>query len=451
MARRVALVAVASASVGGLFAAVLGLVAVDQLIAERTDQRLQAAATTLAGELDEEEEERAKAELRGKPHTDSMVETLQDENEEIASSGIRLAVFSAGRHIAGDTAVPYVAPGGCSTSGVVGARVRACARAYGDSVLVASQPSDDARLRWLYLLAAVTAVALGAAGGALASRSLTRWAVAPLTDLARGLSRSQPQGGGQLELGAPSDCQEVEAIRDELSSLIGRIQQLLGQAQRFAADAAHELRTPLATLRTELELHAEDASDAARPVLERASARVVRLSELIERLLVLALPGESLRHGFETVALVEVVQSVVEELSAQGAARLRLELQGEGLVRGDEELLRSLVSNAIGNALRFAAEGEISVRVEDCPTPEAVRFEVRDQGPGIPEALRSRVFEAFYRAAPGATAGHGIGLALVGHIARVHGGEACFLPSARGAWLHVSLPAWSARTAPVPE
>jgi signal transduction histidine kinase len=457
MARRVAIVAVASASAGGLLAALLGLVAVDQLIAEHTDQRLQAAVTTLAGELEEEQAERAQAARSREPSSDSMAETLADENQEIASSGIRLAVFTARQHSAGDGAVPYVEPGACETSGVVGGRLRACARAHGPQVLVAAQPSDDARLRWWYVLAAVTAVALGAGGGALSSRSLTRWAVAPLTALAQGLSRSRPEGGKPLDLGVPSDCQEVEAIRDELLRLLGRIQQLLEQAQRFAADAAHELRTPLATLRAELELHAEEASDASRPVLERASARVVRLSELIERLLVLALPGENLRRGFETVALVEVVQSVVDDLPQEHVARLRLELESEGLVRGDEELLRSLVSNAIGNALRFAPQGEIQVRLIEQPSaasptadamsPGSVCLAVLDRGPGIPEALRDRVFEAFYRAEPGATAGHGIGLALVGHIARVHGGEARFLPSPRGALLQVTLPAWSGRPA----
>jgi signal transduction histidine kinase len=196
-------------------------------------------------------------------------------------------------------------------------------------------------------------------------------------------------------------------------------------------------------------------------VLERASARVARLSELIERLLVLALPSENLRHGFETVALSEVVQSVVDDLPTASAARLQLQLASEGLVRGEEELLRSLISNALSNALRFAPEGPIALRLTEQPSaasaagsaPEGsdavgtVCLEVQDHGPGIPEELQGRVFEAFYRAAPGATAGHGIGLALVGHIARVHGGQARFIPS-HGALLRVTLPAWSARPAP---
>jgi two-component system, OmpR family, sensor kinase len=455
IARRVALVAMVSAAAGGLLAAVLALIAVDQLILEQLDQRLQAATLTLAGELDEERLEReaegqagARVEASGEA---SVNETLDDENQEIESSGIRLGAFAGGARVAGKM-LPLPPPGSCETRGLVGSRVRACARAYGDWVLVAAQPSDAGRLRSIYIVAALLGITLAAAGGALLSRTLTPWAVRPLIALSRALARSRPESALPADLGTDSGCAEVDAIRDELHRLIERTRALLDQSERFVTNAAHELRTPLTTLRAELELHAEELQGPNREVLGRASQRIARLSELIERLLVLALPPENLRERFEPVALADLIQELVDDLPAEASARVRLELQGEGLVRGDAELLRALVSNLLGNALKFAASGPITLSLAETSgagRPE-VRLEVRDTGPGIPRALRERVFEPFYRLAPNASVGHGIGLALVGHIARAHGGAATFIDAAVGACLSLHLPGWSAADASNP-
>jgi signal transduction histidine kinase len=297
----------------------------------------------------------------------------------------------------------------------------------------------------LYLLAALGAVALGAGGGALLSLGIARWAVGPLSALTSAIARSRPEGDTALDLGPSSDVEEVEAIRTQLERLILRTRALLGQAQRFAADAAHELRTPLTALRVELELHAEELSGESRRVLDRACERVARLSELTERLLVLALPPENLQQGFEAMSLADVAEEVARELPEGERQRVRLELESEGLVRGDVELMRSLIVNALQNALKFAPRGEVTLRLEagSLGAQPAVALTVRDDGPGIPPQLRHRVFEPFYRGAPDATPGHGIGLALVGHITRAHGGRAEFLELERGACLSVSLPAWS--------
>lgn len=445
MARRVALVAMASAAAGGLLAAVLAVIAVDQLITEHVDQRLRAATLTLAGELDEEREERAAAARAGAaPDAFASVnETLDDENQEIESSGIRLGAFVRGERVAGKS-LPLPPVGDCETHGLVGARLRSCARAHGDWVLVAAQPSDAGRLRWMYAVSALLGIALAAAGGGLLGRSLTAWAVAPLTALSRAIARSRPESALPVELGPDSGCTEVDTIRDELRRLIQRARGLLDQSQRFVANAAHELRTPLTTLRAELELHAEDVQGASRDVLARASQRIARLSELIERLLVLALPAEKLRERFEPVSIAELVQELADELPPRARERVQLSLDGEGLVRGDAELLRALLSNLLGNALKFAPSGPITVRLVDAvgATDSDVELELRDQGPGIPHDLRRRVFEPFYRELPNATSGQGIGLALVGHIASAHGGSAEFLDSPVGARLSLRLPGW---------
>jgi signal transduction histidine kinase len=436
----------ASATAGGLLAAVLAVIAVDQLIIEQVDQRLQAATLTLAGELDEEREERAAANpaAAASDAVTSVNETLDDENQEIESSGIRLGAFVRGERIAGKQ-LPLPPAGACETHGLVGARLRSCARPYGDWLLVAAQPSDAGRLRWLYALAALLGIALAAAGGALLSRSLTPWAVAPLTALSRAIARSRPESSLPVELGPDSGCIEVDAVRDELRRLIQRTRALLDQSQRFVANAAHELRTPLTALRAELELHAEDEQATSRDVLARASQRIARLSDLIEHLLVLAMPVENLRERFEPVSIAELLQELADELSPPVRDRLQLTLDSEGLVRGDAELLRAVLSNILRNALEFAPTGPITVHLIDAGTasnPE-LHLELRDEGPGIPSALRQRVFEPFYRQSPNASPGHGIGLALVGHIAHAHGGDAQFLDSPIGARLALRLPAWS--------
>jgi signal transduction histidine kinase len=442
MASRVAVVAFMSAALGGLAASAVAIVAVDRLIADQADQRLLAATVTLAGELDEDRDEKKQ---------ESVAETVDDENGEIATSGIRLAVFDGGRLLAGDPEAFTAAPDTCETRRFPGDRVRACASRYGSWLLVASQSIDSTSLYWLYALAAGGAVALGAAVGALSSLALSRWAVGPLRALSRSLRAARPEAPGALSLDPPGDYEEVEAIRAALRDLSSRIQLLLNQANRFAADAAHELRSPLTALRAELELLAEDMSPPERTAVERASARVKRLSELLDRLLVLALPSEDLPKGFEAVALADIVEQVAGELTGEQSRRLALELEAEGLVRGDPHLLRSLVLNAVENALKFAPEGTIVVRLEERSAAAAsaesgsIVLMVTDSGRGIPTELRDRVFEPFYRAAPGAAPGHGLGLALIGHIARAHGGYASFEARDRGARLVIVFPPWKAR------
>lgn len=436
IASRVAWVALTSAALGGLAAAIVAIMAVDRLIAEAADQRLRAATVTLAGELDEE----------GKETPEKIRSTVDDENDEIVTSGIRLAVFRNGVLDAGDTFMFAPAAGACESRMIERGRLRACARSYRELELVAAQPIDAAWLYWLYGCAAFGAVVLGAGTGALSSRALSRWAVDPLDTLARALRKSMSGAPAQLELGPRSEYEEVEAVRSALSDLTLRLQVQLDQATRFAADAAHELRTPLTALRAELELLAEEQPASDKPALERACTRVERLSVLVDRLLVLALPSENLRQGFEAVALADLAEEVRHDLSAADRARVELTLSDDGLVRGDPRLLASLLANALTNALKFAPEGNVEVRVEQRESADGareVRLEIADHGPGIPPELRDRVFLPFYRINAGSIAGHGLGLALIAHIARAHGGSAEFEARQPGTRLLIRLPAWT--------
>jgi signal transduction histidine kinase len=435
MARRVSKVAILSAALGGLTAATLAVVVVDRALTEQADIRLRGATDTLAGELDEDDKRYSIAEIR---------QTLDDENAEIVTSGIRLAVFAGDRFVAGDRAIPRPPDESCDTRGRLPNRVHTCARPYHQLVLVAAQPSDELRLLGLYALSCLVAVLLGAVVGGASSTALTRWAVNPLEELTRAVERLNPEAT-RPDLGPPSPSDDVESIRRALLDLLGRVNDLVGQARRFAGDAAHELRTPLAALRTELELMAERSDGATQSALNRVSIRTEKLSALVDRLLVLALPSHKLAEGFENVALSDVIADAVAALPREARTRVQTELGVEGLVRGDERLLASLVTNALENALKFSS-GLVVVTLTETGLDE-LRLEVSDHGPGIPEELRDRVFEPFFRAMPGAARGHGLGLALIGHIARVHGGAAAFADSSQGATLAVTLPAWESAEA----
>ncbi len=449
LAARVVLGATLSGALAGALAAITAVVAVDRLITERADRRLAGAADVLAGEIDEGFDE---------GEWEPLAEILADENGELASSGILLGVYSGTHRIGGEAIVPYVAAGSCVMHGGVGGRVRACGRSYRDWVLVAATQADDAGLPLIYLIAGFGALLAGAGSSAWASRGMTRWALRPLTRLTAAVRELRPGQSGQL--GGPTGCEEVELVRAALSELLERTSVLLTQAQRLAADAAHELRTPLTTICGELELLLEASGDAReREGLLRVSRRARQLAQLIERLLVLASPPEASRRADETVSLCEILEEVRADLPDPARARTQLSLQSEGLVRGDAALLRSLVANAIDNALKFSEPAAVNVTLMDTRSttgePE-VQLEIRDHGPGIPAELRQRVFEPFFRSRPDATPGHGLGLSLISHIARSHRAHAEFVdpveanpvgePNApTGACLRVRLPAWIAQ------
>ncbi len=161
--------------------------------------------------------------------------------------------------------------------------------------------------------------------------------------------------------------------------------------------------------------------------------------------MILASPLSAAMVAREAVSLAEVVREVVDSLDPAGQARVTLRGEDEGMVRGDPTLLRALVLNAVENSLKFAPEGAVTVTVRESPQSVVVR--VSDEGVGVPPSLREDLFTPFHRSAAARAAGlagHGVGLALIAHVARAHGGEARFVDAERGATLEVSLPPWRA-------
>lgn len=422
---RVAWGAGASACGAALLAAIGTAAAASYLVQRGEDRRLSDAATVLAREIDE-----------ARVAASEVPAILEQEQLEMRHTGITFAAYARDGLAGGDARLPPIAAGTCETPG----DVRACGAVTRTGVRVVAASAHTDPLPWM--LAASLAAAVAAAGLAwLASRPIARWLVGPLSRLEARVT-SMPVGGAAAgDLGPPEEVAEVEQLRAAIAALIERASRAIGQASRFAADAAHELRTPLTTLRAELELLAEDARPGAGSARElaRARATVEHLQSLVERLLVLALPDED-GGARELVALRDVAEDAIAGLDAAARGRVTLRPgEEQGAVHGDPSLLAALLANGLSNALKFGRTAEVALEREG----DLAVLRIDDDGPGVAAAERERVFEPFFRS-PSARGsdvrGHGLGLALVAHVARRHGGSARFEDGAAGARLAVRIP-----------
>jgi two-component system OmpR family sensor kinase len=430
VARAAALTAALAAALTALLSA--GLVRRWSLAQE--DARLRAAADTLRVEL-------------GATPTDAFARfETAEENTEVRAEGIRLSLWRGDHHLGGEPALTGPSSPGCATARVGGARARRCVVVTDGLRVVATRSlaTIDAATR-AGALASLLAVVVTAALALLVSRRVARASLAPLDRLVAAVQGVEAEAPDAAELPAAEGFTETDALREALAGLLVRHARSLSTARRFAADAAHELRTPLATVRAELELLAEALGPEALAPLGRARATVTGLGVLTERLLVLASPLDVATVAREAVSPADVVRDVVAALPEPRRGRVALDLDDDAVVAGDAALLRSLVDNVLDNALAYAPEGVVTAGV--ARLGDRVVITVRDEGPGLAPGEERRVFEAFYRA-PRERArgrrGHGVGLALVAHIARAHGGAVGFERVARGALLRVELPGWRA-------
>ncbi|HEY3809356.1 MAG TPA: ATP-binding protein [Steroidobacteraceae bacterium] len=229
----------------------------------------------------------------------------------------------------------------------------------------------------------------------------------------------------------------------ELRALIvafNRVLELLHAAaqaqQRFVADAAHQMRTPVAGLLAQLELLLQDpaAIPVSTPLLAMQRG-IQQLARSANQLLALARaePVTSLHENFEPVALKPLIEELVERY-VDRADQVGIDLGAEAEqvnVRGNAGLLEDLLENLLDNALKYAPSGG-HVTVRSASDGAAPYLEVEDDGPGIPEAQRARVRERFYRLPGSGGIGCGLGLAIVDEIARVHGAAFSISSGAQG-------------------
>lgn len=239
----------------------------------------------------------------------------------------------------------------------------------------------------------------------------------------------------------PPARDEVGRLAETMNEMLGRLQAGQAVQRRFVADASHELRSPLATIATGLELLARDSSGPAadRDAVTALRGETARLGRLVDALLLLARADESgLRPRFEDVDLDEVAEA--ERLRPAGRIVPRFEAAHVRVV-GDRGQLAQVVRNLVDNACRHARSMVVvSVR----PAGRYAALDVADDGPGVPTDQRARVFERFVRlddARARADGGAGLGLAIVAEVVAAHGGTVDVVGSPLGgALFRVRLP-----------
>lgn len=249
--------------------------------------------------------------------------------------------------------------------------------------------------------------------------------LAPLSTLRREIqSRSHRDLSALPEEQAP---QEVRPLIRAMNDLLQRLAAAISAQQRFIADAAHQLRTPVAGIKTQTELALRQSpSGDAQATLKQLYNATVQMTRLVNQLLSLARaePGAGRSLGLEPLDLVDLARETTTEWVPLALAR-NIDLGFDSTlssarVEGDPFMLREMLNNLLDNAVRYTQPGgQVTVRVT--PETRGVTLSVEDNGPGIPEAERERAFERFHRVLGTGADGCGLGLAIVREIALSHG------------------------------
>ncbi|MBJ2291283.1 sensor histidine kinase N-terminal domain-containing protein [Pseudomonas sp. MF5691] len=261
------------------------------------------------------------------------------------------------------------------------------------------------------LLAAVIWLAIG-------------WGLKPLVNMAQTLRARHPGSLEPLHLNPLPT--ELEPMQAALNRVLAQIQEVMGRERRFIADAAHEMRTPLAVLK----VHAENLKDAAseddrRASLEHLMAGVDRTTRLVNQLLTMARiePRTSALEAPKTDLVATVRDSLVQMTPWLLSKELELvfdPVEEVGLVKVDTGIIQIALNNLVSNAANFSPPGGL-ITVGLAKHHDHYELSVEDQGPGIDEAERDRLFERFY--SRGNDHGAGLGLTIVQSIANRLGGQ----------------------------
>ncbi|ODN43968.1 ATP-binding protein [Piscirickettsia litoralis] len=223
--------------------------------------------------------------------------------------------------------------------------------------------------------------------------------------------------------------EEIRPIVEELNSLFSRLQGAFEREKRFTADAAHELRTPLAAIRTHSQIASRSAENKnALDALSKVTKSVDRATRVIEQLLVLSrlepqdklLPeGPVNISSFSQELLVDLVPMAL-------AKNIELSLNAPKkplFIETQSAMLNILIRNLIDNAIRYTPDqGEVEINLSPDPQKGGVQIEVIDSGPGVPPELRRRIFDRFYRQVGNKAEGSGLGLSIVQLIVHLHNG-----------------------------
>ncbi|MBY0284651.1 MAG: HAMP domain-containing histidine kinase [Sphingomonas sp.] len=299
----------------------------------------------------------------------------------------------------------------------------------------------DRTILALCLAAFALAIVVGAIGALMLGGYLQRRfevVVATAVDIAGG------NLGRRMPLGPRGD--EFDRLGGALNAMLDRITMLLDNLRQISSDVAHDLRTPLARLRVEIELAQNGAPDPEqqRAALDRALRQSDELLRLFSAILRISeVEGGALERSFSTINVSALVEDLSESFApaiTDGGRTLTQSVVPGLSVRGDRELIAQALINLLDNAQRHTPPGTaiaiLAERVSD-----GVQLIVADNGPGVPEADRERVVRRFVRLDSSRTnAGHGLGLNLVSAIAVAHGGRLVIGDNAPGLRVTLWLP-----------
>lgn len=302
--------------------------------------------------------------------------------------------------------------------------------AGGDAVTVLFAETTEARTRLAFSLFidSLRPQLLLITAGLFLVLIVVRNAFRPLLDLRDAIRQRNEED--LTPVPASNVPNELLPLVDAINFHMGRLARLLEARRRFLADAAHQIRTPLTVLGTQAEYGLrQDDPEEMRRTFGSLISTIRGTRRMANQMLTLARaePANGLIQEFERLDFAELVCDIAGELASL-ALRKNIDLSFDGVARGtfvhgNATMLREMVSNLIDNALRYTPEnGHVSVELAQ--TAEFVRLRVVDDGPGIPEAERQKVFQRFYRIlGRGDADGSGLGLAIVREICWAHRGR----------------------------
>jgi signal transduction histidine kinase len=292
---------------------------------------------------------------------------------------------------------------------------------------IAVEQVQQATLRQM-LLISVIGLMLAVGLGSVGTYWLAGQALRPVQNLAEVARRiGVRELNERIALECPQD--EIKVLADAFDDMLARLERAFEQQDRFVGDAAHELRTPLATLRTNLEVIQADPDATLSDYREMTFAlerALTRLERLVAGLLLLASAEKQMAP--EEVSLGPLLEEVLLELKPLADERqVSLHLDGEiGMgVRGDGRLLASAFGNLVENGIRYNHPGG-KVTVSPCREGDWAMIAVADTGIGISEEEQAHIFDRFYRADRSRSrhrGGAGLGLSIVAHVIQQHGGQ----------------------------
>ena len=296
-------------------------------------------------------------------------------------------------------------------------------------IQVASPLSAQRRLLQDYLQVSAALAACAAVVSLGMGYGFSRTILEPLRGIARTARRIDAENL-KSRIPVPKVRDEITDLGALLNAMFDRLEASFEQVRRFAGDASHELKTPLAIMRLNADkIRTRLASDPeAVAALDDWLEEQTRLSRVIDRLLFLTkAEGGALPLKLRSLNPCVLLKSVAEDagvLADDKNVRFELGPCPTGELRGDEELLRQLVLNLVSNALHVSPPGS-GVRLSAELDAAGWTLVVEDEGPGLPEAELLRIFERFVRHGHGTSAdhGHGLGLAICKSIAALHGGN----------------------------